>query len=179
MADSAVAMLQRLWPHAKALWRDFNTYCDVTQCTNGLWIFMIILESPRVIRKHNAHPRKQWGVNDNCASTHIVCAMAACEVSVWCVQLTILANNYQAAMLRGSTLRLQHTVCFQYYSIKYLPHVKPVMTIGVTNCAIRYVQMKLPWRIQDIFKSIIRISDNWGGRGIKPHLLISRYSDFT
>ena len=49
--DDAVAMLLPLWLHAAVLWvmtsHSLNTYCDVTQCMNGLWIFITKLESPK------------------------------------------------------------------------------------------------------------------------------------
>ena len=43
-ANGAVTLLL-LWLHATALWR--HPVCDVTQCMNGLWIFITKLESPK------------------------------------------------------------------------------------------------------------------------------------
>ena len=39
-----------------------NTYCDITRCMKGLWIFITKLEwPPRAIHKHNPHPLETIG----------------------------------------------------------------------------------------------------------------------
>ena len=47
----------------------FNMYCDVTQWTNGFWVFITNLESPKG-HSHSPHPSKQWAVCDNNARCH-------------------------------------------------------------------------------------------------------------
>ena len=120
-----------IWLFSIMTSRDLNTYCHVTQCMNGLWIFITKtwIAQGRFINISRT-PSKQWGVYDNDVD-HVLSTLGQCgfKVGQTCFASYLggtgifLLSYSSLSTKRVNTLRQRqdgHHFCRQHLQMRFL-----------------------------------------------------------